>query len=276
MLAMLALVSRMQARITELESQRRTLVEDHRHLAEQLELAARIQADLQPKPVAFPGLEVISLSRPLDRVSGDLHDFVRYEDDYLGISLADVSGHGMPASLLTALLRRAFRGENRCCSKPRPRAPKDVLGCVNAEMLSVDLTDCQFVTGLHAVYDRAHRTLSFARGGAPYPILLRRNQSPRQLITNGPLLGALPDARFDSHQIELAPGDAILFYTDGVEALLACGAAHNGIAETRWFEELSADTLADAIADIEHRLDTTHRADWAADDVTVIAVRATD
>ena len=274
-LALQALVGRLQHQVHDLERQRRQLSENFNQLDEQIRLASQVQRDLLPESVDFSGLDVHTLYKPLDRVSGDVYDITRLDETHLGISMADVSGHGMPAALLTCLLKRSFRGKEIADHSYEILDPAEVLRRVNQDLLDTDLRQCQFVTGLHAVYYQPARTLTFARGGQPYPLLIRKGGLPKQLVTEGPLIGAFEDARFESMTVYLEPGDAMLLYTDGLEALLlerTGPARFDSIVQTPWFASLPGRSISDALGEIADRLGSIEPQEWPADDVSMIAL----
>ncbi len=273
---LLALIDSLQGRVADLERLHHRLMSDYRHLDEQVREAGRIQQDMLPAGLGFSALDVHTLFRPIDRISGDLFDIVRFDDNRFGISLADVSGHGLPAAVLSLTLRRCFSGRMSDEGACRILPPDEVLLNVNREVLASNFTQCQFVGGLHAVYDESQRRLTFARGGLPYPIVARPGEVARQLVTAGPIIGAFEDAQYETCTIDLSPGDTIVFYTDGLEALLVEGERRNGcndITDTSWFAGLATLPLQDSIDHVATRLTGARKDDWPADDVSIIALR---
>ena len=276
--SLLSLVDNLQQELGDLKQQRQHLFEKHHQLNEQIKLAGQVQREQLPDPGAFRSLEVRTLYHPAHRVSGDVYDITRLDEDNVGISLADASGHGVSSALLTMLLKRSFRGKEVADDACRMLEPTDVLNRVNHDVLTSNFKQCQFVTGLYGVYYEPARTFTFARGGSPYPILLRTGRSPRQLVCDGPILGAFGDAVFDTMTVYLEPGDAMILYTDGLEALLLGRTGANPIddvAETPWYASLSADSAFDAIDDIAGRVAAADPKTWPVDDLTMIAISAT-
>ena len=276
--ALLSVIDRLTDRVAVLESERRQLFDEFTHLDEQVRLASQVQRDLLPGTTDFAGIEVITLYRPADHVSGDIFDVSRLDEEHFAISLADASGHGMPAALLSVMLKRSFRGKQIIRDSYRILDPAEVLRRVNDDILETNFRQCQFVTGLHSVYHRPSRAMTFARGGLPYPILLRHGCAPRQLISEGPLIGAFAGARFETTTVELEPDDVLVFYTDGVEALLLdrCGDRPlDDITETAWYAELPIRPIGESIEDIDRRLDSVDSTSWPVDDVSIVAARIT-
>ncbi len=245
-LALLALVSKLQNEIHDLKEQQEQLSENYQYLDEQIRLASQVQRDLLPGSTDFQNIDFHTLYKPIDCVSGDIYDITRLDETHLGISLADASGHGMPAALLSVFLKRSFAGKEISGDSYRILDPTEVLYKVNRELLETNLKQCQYVTGLHAVYYEPARTLTFARGGMCYPILIRKNEPAKQLRSEGPIIGALEESSFESMTVYMEPGDSILFYTDGLEALLLERFSHSqidSIVETSWFARLGDNQL---------------------------------
>ncbi len=274
-LTLLSLVSKLQGRVLELEEQRSQLSEDYQYLDEQIRLASQVQRDLLPDAIDFPGIDIRTLYRPIDCVSGDIYDVRRLDETHVGISLADASGHGMPAALLTVLLKRSFAAKEIIADGYRILDPAEVLHRVNRELLETNLKQCQYVTGLQAVYYQPARTLTFARGGLCYPILIRKNGIPQQLLSEGTIIGALDEARFETMTVYMEPGDSLLFYTDGLEALLLERFGRpqiDCIAQTEWFTQLTSEGLNQSFDIVAGELDGICRQDWPADDLTMVAL----
>ncbi len=279
MFALLALVGQLQHQVQDLQQQRTRLAREYARLDEQVRQAAEVQRNMMAAKVECPGVDVHTLYRPLDGVSGDIYDVARLDDNHLAISLADASGHGMPAALLSVMLKRSFRGQVILGDTRHILDAADVLQNVNRELLEAQFQQCQFVTGLHAVFHEPTRTLTLARGGQCYPLLLRPGCAPRQLVSHGPILGALEDATFETLQVQLSPGDRVVFYTDGVEALLLehAGRPRPGeITASSWFAGLSAQSAESILADMAARLEAATPGAWPADDLTMITLTVRD
>ena len=269
---------RLQQEIVELRRRderrgRRGIPED---FDEQLRLASQIQRDLLPHPLPWiSGAVLHALFRPADHVSGDIYDVTRLDEEHLALSCADATGHGMPAALLTMLIKRTLQGKQVSEGAYRLVPPNEVLEQLNGELLEADLTHCLFVTGLYAVYQEVTRTLCWARGGTPYPVLIRPNEPARMVESEGPLLGAVQGATFECVEVALQPGDTVLFHTDGLDALLLNRKGrrlHDNIAQTEWFQQLGTVPIAEHLGDIADRLDRMGANDWPVDDLTVLAL----
>ena len=262
--------------VTELRQRDLRHAQSAHQLDEQLRLASQIQQDLLPDPLpVIHGARLHTLFRPVERVSGDMYDVIRLDDTHLGLSVVDATGHGIPAALLTMFIKRTMRGTETRRATDRLDTPDQVLRQLNREILDADLTHCQFVTGLYAIYAEDTRTLCWSRGGTPLPILVRRGRPPQQLNSDGMLLGADRDAEFECREVSLEPGDTVIFHTDGLDALLLerdQDANFDDVRETPWYRSLQTGSVADRLNAIADLAADTPRSCWPADDLTVLAL----
>ncbi len=269
-------LSRLRSEIDELRRREQLSSSSASHFGEQLRLASQIQRDLLPDPPPrIRGVELSTLYLPADHVSGDIYDVQRLDESHVGLSVADATGHGMPAALLTMFIKRTMRGKETYSSAYRLIPESDVLELLNRELLEASLTQCHFVTALYATYCEETRKLRWARGGGPYPILIRPGLPPQQIRSEGTLLGVLDELDLEPVELTLQPGDVVILHTDGLDSLLldrTRSSAYDDITETPWFKSLGSETLADHLAEIRDRVQTGRQPDWVVDDVTVLAL----
>ncbi|MHC4064429.1 MAG: PP2C family protein-serine/threonine phosphatase, partial [Planctomycetota bacterium] len=160
--------NKLRTELEELRQRDRLRSQGLYHLDEQMRLAGQIQRDLLPDPLPqIEGARIHTLYRPADSVSGDLYDVARLDACHVALSFADATGHGLPAALLTMLARRALQATPGGNGRDALRRPQDVLAELNREILGADLSQCQFLSGLYAVYDENSGALCWARGGSP-------------------------------------------------------------------------------------------------------------
>jgi sigma-B regulation protein RsbU (phosphoserine phosphatase) len=198
---------------------------DLAELDQQMRLAGRLQQDFLPRRMPEVGpLRFAALYRPAGWVSGDLYDVTRLDETHVGFYVADVSGHGMPAALLTMFIKKALQTKRIFGHAYRIVPPDASLAELNADLCDQDLPSCQFCTAVYGVMDVASLTLTYAGGGHPEPILIRPDGSVALLRSPGGLLGVFPDATFPLRHIPLAAGDRVVLYTDGLEGVLPAGA----------------------------------------------------
>jgi phosphoserine phosphatase RsbU/P len=189
-----------------------TVRNEAQYLAIQRELdtARQIQTTLLPREAPkISGLDVAVQYVPMAAVAGDLYDFVRLGPSQLGILIADVSGHGVPAALVASMVKLAFSTQ-----ADQAHDPAVVLTAMN-RALSRQL-ERSFVTAIYAVIDSERRTITHANAGHPPPVIARANRSIEDISGHGMMLGFTDDATYANVETRLDPGDLVFLYTDGV------------------------------------------------------------
>lgn len=185
---------------------------EHKLAALRQELATARQIQTSNLPQASPStrqLDIATRYVPMTEVAGDFFDFARIDADSVGVLIADVSGHGVPAALIASMVKVAFQAQTG-----HGAVPGRVLAGMN-EMLGHRLQG-QFVTASYACIDSSAATIRYAGAGHPPPYLRTRGGDIEDLLNNGFILGPFPEARYESTERPLEPGDRILMYTDGI------------------------------------------------------------
>lgn len=179
---------------------------------EELNLARQIQrTSLLSTFPPIPRCEVHALYIPSKQVGGDFYDVVPVGDGSHLVAIADVSGKGMPAALLSAMLQASLRTQAE--TVPSLSA---ILGNINS-LLFRSTEIGQFATFFLARVDGASLRLSFSNAGHNWPVVVRAAGGGRELLERGgTVLGILEDARFEEAHVALAPGDVVVLYTDGI------------------------------------------------------------
>lgn len=197
----------------------------------QLRLASQVQREFLPETLPRIGPASFSvIYKPAEYVSGDIYDVQRLDENHVGMALADATGRGVPAALLTVFIKRALRGKEIQNGGYRLLEPDEVLERLNRDILKADLAECRFVTAAYAVLNVRTLKLSIARGGAPYPILRRSDGQTRLIKPAGGVVGALPEACFSVETIQMEPGDTLLMYSDGMECMVVPQMLAHGMA----------------------------------------------
>ena len=177
----------------------------------ELEMARRIQASILP--ASLPILDRLRLAatyRPMTAVAGDYYDFCVQDARHIGVLVADVTGHGVPAALVASMIKMAMRSVAGLS-----RDPGAVLHELN-RVLS-DVLQGQYVTAAYLWIDTD--TLRARYSAAGHPPLLHWSEARgefRSIQSNGVLFGVLPDATYPVHDLSLGVGDHLLLYTDGL------------------------------------------------------------
>jgi len=206
---------RQEQRAGELMQAYNALQSQTEEMGKELTMARGIQEKLLPQGAELPDREEIRAAgyyAAMSKVGGDLYDIIRVGRNAYGVLIADVSGHGIPAALVTALVKISFRSKLHWGVQVH-----EVCAQVNAELYPI-LNDLDyFVTAFFGVIDLEKGTFSYTNCGHHEAILMR--ESADDLITldsRGKFLGVFEDAVYESKSMELESGDILLLYTDGI------------------------------------------------------------
>jgi anti-anti-sigma factor len=195
----------------------KNVVEQER-LQKEMQVAQEIQHTLLPKRVPeVGGYDIASYYKAAKEVGGDYYDFVRVDDDTLGVVVADVSGKGVPGSLVMTMIRTALRMEAR-----GNYSAAEVMARMN-DFVTEDMKKGMFVTIFYAILDSKNRIISYASAGHN-PMILYRAETDETYFLNPrgfPVGISLPDdtlfrRSIDVEKIKLKKDDMLVIYTDGV------------------------------------------------------------
>ena len=239
-----------------------------------LEIAREIQTWLVPaQPPEVAGANIAFATRPQNSVAGDYYDafYPNPEDrEKLMVVIADVAGKSVPAALLMATLQASLRtiaGENA------PLA--DLVARLNRYACAHSLNGLRFTTAVLSEYNPASRRLVYVNAGHNAPILRHANGATETLETGGLPLGIHLDEQYDTASLELKPGDALIFFTDGVvEAFNESG---EEFGNERWLGAIRNLPDWDAQQTLQFlmkRVDEFVGATRQADDITCLVFRS--
>jgi sigma-B regulation protein RsbU (phosphoserine phosphatase) len=191
----------------------RTFASEERLIAisKELEIARRIQSSTLPQSVpTLRGLEIAARYVPMSAVAGDFYDFLCVDEKRVGILVADVTGHGVPAALIASMLKVAFAGQ-----AAHAHDPARVLAGLNRSLCGK--FEEHFVTAAYLFVDLEKSLLRYSAAGHP-PLMLASAAAGkiREIEENGQMLGMFLEAAYSSVEIPVGPGDRCLLYTDGV------------------------------------------------------------
>lgn len=198
--------------VTESEVQKLDLIEKQKRIDEDLKAAAGIQLSLLPRRLPDVGsVEIAWRFLPCDLIGGDIFNAFRLDESRIGAYMLDVSGHGVPSSLVTVSVSQALQP-----SQPfdRVASPSEVCTALDRDYPFERFNN--FFTIAYLVLDYREGVCVYTNAGHPPSVLLHRDGSTELLSEGGPIIGLGGIAPFEEGTRKLRPGDRILLYTDGV------------------------------------------------------------
>lgn len=241
-------------------------------IGREIEIARGVQQRLFPQRLPqIAGVDCAGFCRPAQGVGGDYYDFLALSGGRLGIALGDVAGKGIPAALLMASLQASLRGQ-------RLSGPADLAQLMtNLNFLIHEASpDNRYATFFYGELDPATRRLTYVNAGHNAPMLFRAGGTLERLPATGPVVGLVEAGRFEQKSVEVARGDLLIVYSDGIseamnrrdeewgESLLAAAATAAFPCEAQSLIDklfVAADAFADGA--MQH------------DDMTLVVVRMT-
>jgi phosphoserine phosphatase RsbU/P len=253
-----------------------SMANEKKRLDHDLEIARDIQRILLPAEApAINGFQISGINVPARQVSGDYFDYIRVDDERLGVAIADVSGKGVPASLIMAICRSVLRAE-----AARNPSPADVLRKVNRQLYP-DIKEDMFISMAYLILDHQRDGVTLARAGHDAPLLYkRRSQTVTPIKPPGMVVGIDSGNVFDrlttDFAVPLERDDCLILYTDGVTEALNTDGDEFGLDRMIQSVRVSA---TDGAQTIVKRIIEDVRSFTGSfpqnDDITVIAIRKT-
>jgi len=177
----------------------------------EVELASDIQKRMLPaKAPEITGFTVAGRNVTAQEVGGDYFDYIRMSGHRWALCLGDISGKGLPASLLMTNLQAILRGQTYHLT-----APGDILKYANNQLYGSTSPD-KFATLFLAVLDSVDNTFTYSSAGHEHPFLIHSDGSPRRLQKGGVPLGMMPGMVYEEETVELSEGDCLFVFSDGV------------------------------------------------------------
>jgi len=253
-----------------------SMANEKKRLDHDLEIARDIQRILLPSEApAINGFQISGINVPARQVSGDYFDYIDVDKDRLGVAIADVSGKGVPASLIMAICRSVLRAE-----AARNPSPADVLRKVNRQLYP-DVKEDMFISMAYLILDHHHDGATLARAGHDAPLWYRRqSQTVTPVKSPGMVVGIDSGSVFDRLTVDFAVplerNDCLVLYTDGVTETLDSEGDEFGVDRMMQSVRASANDGAQAIVKriIEDVREFTGSVPQN-DDMTLIAIRKT-
>jgi phosphoserine phosphatase RsbU/P len=252
---------------------REQLAQQLQTIRSELETARKIQLSILPREVPqIVGLDVAARYVPMTAVAGDFYDFITVDEKRLGILVADVSGHGMPAALISSMLKIALAAQST-----QARDPAAVLSGLNQALCGK--FQGHYVTAAYALVDMEKRTIRYAGAGHP-PLVLRDRLAgtTREITENGLFLGFFPKATYTAVEMPFCEGDWVVLYTDGVLEATDRSKQEFGADRLKLFLEgnrnLGVDQFVDGLLAELSRWSDHASGREPEDDITILAIHS--
>src|SRR5438093_800559 len=253
-----------------------SMANEKKRLDHDLEIARDIQRILLPAEApAINGFQISGINVPARQVSGDYFDYIHVDEDRLGVAIADVSGKGVPASLIMAICRSVLRAE--AAGNP---SPADVLRKVNRQLYP-DIKEDMFISMAYLILDHEHSGVTLARAGHDAPLLYKRQaQTVTPVKSPGMVVGIDSGNVFDrltsDFALPLERDDCLVLYTDGVTEALNGEGEEFGV--DRMAQSVRASATGGAPAIVKRVIEDVRNFAGSHpqnDDITLIAIRKT-
>ena len=253
-----------------------SMANEKKRLDHDLEIARDIQRILLPSEApAINGFQISGINVPARQVSGDYFDYIHVDQERLGVAIADVSGKGVPASLIMAICRSVLRAE-----AARNPSPADVLRKVNRQLYP-DIKEDMFISMAYLVLNHQNDGVTLARAGHDAPLWYQRqSQTVTPVKSPGMVVGIDSGSVFDRLTVDFAVPlerkDCLVLYTDGLTETLNSDGDEFGVDRMMQSVRASANDGAQAIVKriIEDVREFTGSVPQN-DDMTLIAIRKT-
>lgn len=254
----------LQQQNDELEAWRRNLERD-------LEAARLTQQSLIPqKPPSLPGWEIAACYRPVIQVGGDIYGWLRMADDRTLFWIADATGHGASAALMTTLAKLLFHH-----GTAEHNQPSEIMAAVNNDFRSI-FAARSFMTAMCVALDPTSGRASVVGAGHPPLLVARHGGKTERILSSAPPLGLAEQSQFSETHLELAAGDTFLLFTDGL-----CGSEDGGsrrLTVERLVEIMpsNSNSAERFLAGLLEKAAPKNSNEPPSDDIAALAVRRTD
>jgi sigma-B regulation protein RsbU (phosphoserine phosphatase) len=267
---LLAIIAGQSGQVVEnarLYEKEKTLVK----MQEEVRLAARIQTELLPKSApSIAGYDIVGRTIPAQEVGGDYFDFIPIDEHRIAFCLGDVTGKGLPASLLMANLQATLRGQTLTTGSPKTCLER------SNQLLYQSTSPEKFATLFYAILDLENHHIHYSNAGHDNPYLSSGHVATRRLKIGGIPLGMLPDFTYEQESVPLEDDSILVAYSDGVTE--AMNVQEEMFGEERIAAVIDQHKLAPASEIIDHLVSavkTFAAGHPQSDDITVVVMRRT-
>lgn len=248
------------------------ILEQHK-LAREMEIARGIQTNLLPKTYPdLPGYQVSAMSLPAKHVGGDFYDFLTSSDGRHGFAIADVSGKGVPAAILTATTRSYLQSE----TLHRDANLAETVARMN-RMVHRDVTNDMYVTMAIVLLDPEKGAVEYVNAGHAHPFVMHPNGRMEFLKAGGIFLGIDTSIEYESADASIPNGGVLVLYTDGVTDIMNPAGEPFGEKAFHAIVTENRDKAAEEIRNSVYQACMRHKAGADQfDDFTLIVIKRLD
>jgi len=234
--------------ITEMKKMQKKILEHNKKLQSELNIARKLQCSLLPKDLPRDKIDFSYVYRPCEAIGGDFLDIFKIDNDHMGIYIADVSGHGVPASMLTVFLRSSIN--------KRTLSPAEALNQLYKEF-NRDYYDQElYITVFYAIIDTKNKSIIYSNAGHNVSPILFNHESLRfdiLRIPGVPISDWVDDPAYTEKIISIEKGDRLFMYTDGIVELR--NTKNEQFGEERLLNILLGEKMSPAMT-LDHIIDT--------------------
>lgn len=237
----------------------------------QLQIAREVQERLLPsESPRLAGYDIAAVCLPTYEIGGDYFDYIPLGEGLLGVVVADVAGEGIPAALLSTAFKALLLAHVKATRDPAELL--SILGRVIPEFTRRR----DFITVFYGILDTHRHRFSFSNAGHNQPLLVRVSGAVERIEPVGPGLNIIEDAAYESKEVALGEGDAIVIYTDGVVEVFNSKSVQFGLERledhTKRFSKLSAKASVERIVRVTREFSGSSIYD---DDFTLVVIKRT-
>ena len=242
----------------------------------ELALAAEVQQRLLPsRAPECVAMEIAGFCEPARGVGGDYYDFINFDDNQLGLAIADVAGKGMPAALLMSTVQATLRSLTARNGSPASYDLSSIVSKLNRLLFNTTNGE-HYVTFFYATFDQATQRLTYVNAGHNPPLYLQAdsNLQVRELTSGGLVAGAFEHSAYEQETVQMKCNDLLFLYTDGLTEALNVEGEEFGTNRTMETLKSIASLSADQIRDVVVR----RVKDWCGgmslhDDLTFVVMK---
>lgn len=199
--------------VTEKKKMEKIILDQNLKMKKDLDFAKYIQQRIIPQDGTYNDMiRIDSKYIPSEMLGGDVFDIINIDEENIGIYMADVSGHGVTASMMTMFIRQTLKS-----LKKDALNPGYTLNYLNSRYKELGLDDNYYITILYGVFNKKDCTIKIVNGGHNcMPIIFNDDEAHEIFLPGLPICNLFDDVEYTQHTIHLNKGDRVLFYTDGI------------------------------------------------------------